>query len=242
MNGRRKTHEALLALKRDPLEAVRFLRMAWSTFYFRHLRRCAGAGSVFGSGVRIVNAANVGIGRGCLLQDGVYIRAGAHGRVDIGDRAALNSFCQLYGHGGITIGEDTQLGPGAVVTTTGHDYEGELEERFEPVRIGRRVWIGANVTVIGGVTIGDGAVIGAGAVVIRDVPPHAIAVGVPARVVRRLQHDAAAGGSVGESRKIPTAASDTAPKTAPTGAAAADTAPRRPTTHEIEPGGLRERA
>jgi len=42
--------------------------------------------------------------------------------------------------------------------------------------------------VLSGVTIGDGSVIGAGAVVTRDIPPNCIAVGVPARVVRRYDH------------------------------------------------------
>ena len=57
-----------------------------------------------------------------------------------------------------------------------------------PTRIGADVWLGAGVTVLGGVTIGDGCVVGAGAVVTRDLPPYAIAVGVPARVTgsRRL--------------------------------------------------------
>lgn len=50
--------------------------------------------------------------------------------------------------------------------------------------IGNDVFIGANVTVLDGVTIGDGAVIGAGAVVSKDIPPYAIAVGVPAKVVK----------------------------------------------------------
>jgi len=184
MNRRDKGREALLSVIRDPFEGLRLLGIAWNTFCFRYLRRCAGPGTVFGTGTRIVNAANVSIVRGCLFQDAVYIRAGATGRVDIGDRAALNSHCQLYGHGGITIAADAQLGPGTIVTTTGHDYAGNLEETFRPVRIGRRVWIGANVTIIGGVSIGDEAVIGAGAVVIRDVPPRTLAVGVPARVVR----------------------------------------------------------
>ena len=55
-------------------------------------------------------------------------------------------------------------------------------------KIGNDVFIGANVTVLDGVTIGDGAVIGAGAVVTKDIPPYAIAVGVPAEV-RRFRFD-----------------------------------------------------
>lgn len=50
--------------------------------------------------------------------------------------------------------------------------------------IGNDVFIGANVTVIDGVKIGDGAIIGAGAVVTKDIPPFAVAVGVPAKVVK----------------------------------------------------------
>lgn len=189
---RDKLVEALAGLRRDPFEALRLARMAVTTFKFRYLLRCAGPGSVFGTHNRIINAANVHIGRGCLLQDSIYIRAGVSGRVEIGDGAAINSFVQIYGHGGVQIGDESQLGPGSVVTTTGHDYESRnLEARFSRVTIGKRVWVGANVTIIGGVTIGDGAVIGAGAVVIRDVPSHTLAVGVPARVVRRLMEDGA---------------------------------------------------
>jgi len=54
----------------------------------------------------------------------------------------------------------------------------------EPIVIGNDVFIGMNVTILDGATIGDGAVIGAGAVVAGDIPPYAIAVGVPARVIR----------------------------------------------------------
>lgn len=57
-------------------------------------------------------------------------------------------------------------------------------QEYLPTTIGNDVFIGANVTVLDGVTIGDGAVIGAGAVVTADIPPYAIAVGVPARVVK----------------------------------------------------------
>ena len=57
-------------------------------------------------------------------------------------------------------------------------------EEHKPVFIGNDVFIGANVTILDGVTIGDGAVIGAGAVVTKDIPPYAIAVGVPAKTIK----------------------------------------------------------
>ena len=58
-----------------------------------------------------------------------------------------------------------------------------------PVRIGAACWLADNVTVLEGVQIGDGAVVGAGAVVTSDVPPFAIAVGNPARVMRSRYPD-----------------------------------------------------
>jgi acetyltransferase-like isoleucine patch superfamily enzyme len=57
-------------------------------------------------------------------------------------------------------------------------------EETKPIFIGNDVFIGANVIVLDGVTINDGAIIGAGAVVVNDIPPYAIAVGVPARIVK----------------------------------------------------------
>ncbi|MGD9493863.1 MAG: CatB-related O-acetyltransferase [Bacteroidales bacterium] len=59
----------------------------------------------------------------------------------------------------------------------------KLNER-KTITIGNDVFIGANVTILDGVSIGDGAIIGAGAVVSKDIPPYAIAVGVPVQIVK----------------------------------------------------------
>lgn len=62
-------------------------------------------------------------------------------------------------------------------------------EEHDTITIGNDVFIGANVTVLDGVSIGDGAVIGAGAVVSKDIPPYAIAVGCPIRIIRYRMKD-----------------------------------------------------
>lgn len=174
-------------MRKNPLEAFRLLRVAWTTAKYRYVFRCVGPGTIVGRWVEIVNTENVKIGAQCLFQDGVYMRAGNQGWISIADRAALNSFTKLFGHGGIQIGEETQIGPGSLITTTDHDYyDHNLKTIFRQVTIGDRVWLGANVTVLPGVTIGDYAVIGAGAVVNRDIPAYALAVGVPAKVIKYL--------------------------------------------------------
>lgn len=94
------------------------------------------------------------------------------------------------------IGNYCSIGPGCRLGLADHDIhaistraminngaeEMELFDYEHPTVIGSDVWLGANVVVKQGVTIGDGAVIGANAVVTRDIPPYAIAVGIPAKV------------------------------------------------------------
>lgn len=76
------------------------------------------------------------------------------------------------------------LGQNGLVLTVKQQFEEKKTvDGINEVIIGNDCWIGANVILMGGITIGDGAVVGAGAIVTKDIPPYAIAVGIPAKVI-----------------------------------------------------------
>src|SRR3954451_24374465 len=105
----------------------------------------------------------------------------------LGKNVFINIGCRLQDTGGITIGDGSLIGHGSTLTTLNHhvDPDRRADMLPAPIRIGRKVWLGAAVTIVPGVTIGEGAVVGAGAVVTKDVPADAIVAGVPARLIRR---------------------------------------------------------
>ena len=159
--------------------------------------RIEGRGSVtIGSGTRLLRGATilanggpVKIGRDALVARWAVIQA-VGGSVEVGDRSAIGDFCNLFGQGGLTIGNDVLIASGARIHTAEHNIE-ELTvpirlqgERVTATNIHDGVWLAANVVVLAGVTIGEGAVCAAGAVVTRDVDPYAIVAGVPAQFKR----------------------------------------------------------
>ncbi len=130
-----------------------------------------------------------------LNQQAILI--GGNGGIRLGQGVEINCFGFIDGSGGVDIGERTLVGPGVRIITYQHAFDGRepicmQDSVTAPVRIGRDVWIGANVVIMSGVTIGEGAVVGAGAVVSRDIPAWAVAVGVPAKVLRYRMPDQAA--------------------------------------------------
>ena len=127
-------------------------------------------------------------GEGVIVKQNCYLGDGSG--VTVGDNAQL-------GHGAridqdVAIGCDVVMGPDVVIMTNTHAFENPNQPiRLQgnggssPVIIEDDVWIGTRVIILPGVRIGRGSVVGAGSIVTRDLPALSVAVGVPARVIRK---------------------------------------------------------
>jgi maltose O-acetyltransferase len=108
----------------------------------------------------------------------------------IGARTFVNYGAVFLDVGEIVLGADVQIGPNVQLLTATHPIEPvprrDKWESSEPITIEDNVWLGGGVIVCPGVTIGENTVVGAGAVVPRDLPPNVVAVGNPARIVKRI--------------------------------------------------------
>ena len=119
------------------------------------------------------------LGADCNVGDHAFIETGAI----LGDRVTVKNCVLIWDK--VTIEDEVFVGPNAVFTNDPNPrvaYK-KPSEHFVRTLVKRGASIGANATIVCGVTLGQQAFVGAGAVVIRDVPPHALVVGNPARRV-----------------------------------------------------------
>lgn len=182
-----------------------------SRLYPGLLKRC-GRGVVFGFNVilrhphKIELGDNVVVDDNCLLDakgtdnagirigDNVYIGRNTilsckNGDIVLGDRVNLGFNSEVFSGSRVTLGAGTLVA--AYCYFIGGDHDADLGEEIvnqgassRGIEVGANCWFGAGVKVLDGVKIGDHSMFGAGAVVTRDIPEYAVAVGLPARVVR----------------------------------------------------------
>lgn len=117
-------------------------------------------------------------------------------QIALGDNVSVHPLCYLDGCGGLEIGSDVSIAHASSIMTSEHDYRTATNTRDAPgilskVSIGNDVWVGCGVRILAGTTIADHVVVGAGAVVTKSIPPHSLAVGVPAEVVKRIKQEPA---------------------------------------------------
>jgi UDP-2-acetamido-3-amino-2,3-dideoxy-glucuronate N-acetyltransferase len=121
------------------------------------------------------------IGEDCNICDQTFIE----NDVIVGDRVTIKCGVQLWD--GITLEDDVFVGPNATFTNDPFPRSKRYPEAFVRTIIRRGSSIGANATILPGLTIGQYAMVGAGTVVTKDVPPFAIVVGNPARIIGYVQ-------------------------------------------------------
>ena len=131
-------------------------------------------------------AAFLGLGQGTSIYQQSYI----YGDVRVGEHTWIGPMTILDGTGGLTIGDYCSISAGVQIYT--HDTVkwaltgGKAKYEYAPVRIGNCCHIGALSVIARGVTVGDHCVVGAHSFVKRDVPPHTVVVGSPARPIAQV--------------------------------------------------------
>lgn len=146
------------------------------------------------------NPKGISVGNNVLIMKGARLEAVPYSadhnelqpKLIIGDNTAI----QLHFHCGaaqeVRIGKNVLIAGRVYISDHDHIYDAEVSAREHrgiiaaPVNIGDGVWIGEGVVVLKGVTIGERSVVGANSVVTKDIPPYCVAVGVPARVIKKI--------------------------------------------------------
>ena len=163
------------------------IRRFWYMFRFKNKKKVMIESGCEFRAPRNINFLDHGviIGKNCFF-------TAEGGVIEIDANSAFNRNAHINASvgGKIKLGKFVIVGPNTVMRTSGHNYSNPLVPiRYQGhiiknITIDDDVWIGSNVIILGGVNIGRGAVIGAGAVVTTDIPQYAIAVGVPAKVIK----------------------------------------------------------
>ena len=129
------------------------------------------------------------LGRYSVIESGACIN-NAVGDVIIGDYTRVGLHNTIIGP--VNIGHHVNLAQGITVTALNHNFE-DSEKRIDeqgvcttPVVIEDDVWIGANAVILPGVRVGTHSVVAAGAVVTKEVPPHSIVAGIPAKIINKI--------------------------------------------------------
>jgi acetyltransferase-like isoleucine patch superfamily enzyme len=202
-------HELVVMLSQSCPGAI---GLALRKMLYRSLLGSCGRNVIFGQHVVLRHPHKIHIGDNVVIDDNCLldakgetnhgIRIGSrvfvgrntilsckNGDIEIADGANIGFNCELFSASRVTIGRDVLMAAYSYIIGGDHDFSDPSapvlaqSRKSAGVSIGDGAWLGAGAKILDGVAIGDHAVIGAGAVVRENVDAHAIAVGIPARVV-----------------------------------------------------------
>jgi len=110
-------------------------------------------------------------------------------QMTFGEHVFINHSFTAMAIGGITIGNNVQIGPNVTIVTDSHDFHDRYVLRCRSVVIEDNAWIGANAAIMPGVTVGKNAIVAGGAVVTKNVPANTIVGGNPAKVIKEIPEE-----------------------------------------------------
>ena len=129
----------------------------------------------------------LGFGKRTNVYENVYV----YGNPKVGKEVWIGPLVLLDATGGLEIGDGCSIGSGVHIYTHAVQEwvvsEGKEPKTHVPVKIGNYVAIGANSTILPGVEIGDHTIVGACSVVTKSIPPNSVAIGVPAKVTKKIE-------------------------------------------------------
>jgi acetyltransferase-like isoleucine patch superfamily enzyme len=177
---------------------LRYLKNAKNKLIFGHY----GRNVYIHPGAQIVRPQFISIGDNVRIGKGtdIYVHPGYFDSkgyiIQIGSNVHIGSHNIIAARRSIVLEDNVLIGPHVMIEDHSHHYEDiDIPIKMQdataggPVRIERDSWIGANVYILPNVTIGQHVVVGANSVVNRDIPSYSVAVGAPARVVKRFDFD-----------------------------------------------------
>lgn len=125
-------------------------------------------------------------GENNIIKEGFKCTFGSN--ISIGNECFFNFNVTILDSYEVVIGNNVQIGPNVVISAVTHSLE--IENRKQSIGgkivIEDNVWIGAGAIILSNIKVGKGAVVGAGAVVTKDVPPHTIVAGIPAKEIKKI--------------------------------------------------------
>lgn len=156
--------------------------------------KCIAPDVKLGPNVKIANFVNL---YGCTIEDNTKIGT----FVEVQKNAFIGKNCKIQSHTficeGVAIGDNVFIGHGVTfindkyprATNGSGGIQTEADWDVIPTRVMQGASIGSGATILCNVTIGENAIVGSGSVVTKDVPPGAIVVGNPAKVIRRINNE-----------------------------------------------------
>ncbi len=147
-------------------------------------------------GMRVNNPRDITIGNNVKIDRLSRLSSYEGGRIVIGDGCYIGQFFSIMAGGSVIIKKNTLIASHVAIISENHSMDPEAGIKYgnqplikRDVEIGENCWLGEKVVVLPGVTIGDWSIVGACSVVNKSVPPYCIAVGNPAKVIKKFDFD-----------------------------------------------------